>query len=49
MCSIEGCGAKTVAKGLCAKHYMRLKRTGDAVKTGRPGPKPQPHLGREFF
>ena len=38
MCSIEGCDGKTVAKGLCAKHYMRVRRTGDPSKTRPPGP-----------
>jgi len=37
MCSIEGCDAKPVAKGLCAKHYMRQRRTGDPMKTSGPG------------
>jgi hypothetical protein len=37
MCSIEGCYAKPVAKGLCAKHYMRVKRQGSPDKTGKPG------------
>jgi hypothetical protein len=39
MCSIEGCDGKAIAKGLCAKHYMRLRRTGDPGserKRGRP-------------
>lgn len=40
MCKIEGCDAKPVAKGLCAKHYMRQRRHGDAAVTGKPGPKP---------
>src|SRR3954452_23181247 len=40
MCTIEGCGNKPVAKGLCAKHYMRLRRTGDPLRTRRSGPKP---------
>ena len=37
MCSIEDCQATPVAGGLCAKHYMRLRRTGDAMKTGQSG------------
>jgi hypothetical protein len=39
MCSIDGCAAKAVAKGLCAKHYMRQRRHGDpgkVCKAGRP-------------
>jgi hypothetical protein len=38
-CKIEGCEGKAVAKGLCAKHYMRQRRSGDAEtvkKAGRP-------------
>jgi hypothetical protein len=38
MCSIEGCDGKTALKGLCAKHYMRVRRTGDPSKTWLPGP-----------
>jgi hypothetical protein len=37
MCCIEGCEAKPVAKRLCAKHYMRVKRQGSPDKTGKPG------------
>jgi hypothetical protein len=40
MCSIQGCAGKAIAKGLCSKHYMRLRRTGDATKVTKPGPKP---------
>lgn len=28
-CEIDGCKGKHVAKGLCAKHYMRVKKFGD--------------------
>jgi hypothetical protein len=38
MCSIEGCDGNTTVKGLCAKHYMRVRRTGDPSKTRPPGP-----------
>jgi hypothetical protein len=27
-CSVEGCGAKRLARGYCANHYYRLKRQG---------------------
>jgi hypothetical protein len=37
MCTIEGCDAKSVAKGLCSKHYMRLKRQGNADEVGKAG------------
>jgi hypothetical protein len=36
MCSAPSCGAKPVAHGLCQKHYMRLRRSGDASKVMRP-------------
>lgn len=37
MCKIDGCQGKVVARGMCAKHYMRERRTGDPEKTGKPG------------
>lgn len=37
MCSIDGCGAKVLARGLCSKHYDRWRRNGDPrVVTKRP-------------
>jgi hypothetical protein len=36
-CSFPDCHAKALAKGLCAKHYMRLRRRGDPAKVGRRG------------
>ena len=39
MCRIKGCYGKSVAHGLCQKHYMRLRRTGDPNRIGKPGPK----------
>jgi hypothetical protein len=44
-CSITRCGNDAVIKGLCRKHYMRLRRNGDATVTKTPGPKPRadPH------
>jgi hypothetical protein len=24
-CAVEGCGARAVSKGLCARHYMRMR------------------------
>lgn len=29
MCEVDGCDSKVIAKGLCSKHYQRMKRTGD--------------------
>ena len=45
MCTIKGCDNKPIAKGLCSKHYMRLRRTGktDERKPGRP-PEPNFHV-----
>jgi len=40
-CSIKRCGNDAVIKGLCRKHYMRLRRNGDATTTKTPGPKPR--------
>jgi hypothetical protein len=37
MCSVEGCEGAPRTNGLCSKHYMRLRRTGDATKTGKAG------------
>ena len=31
ICSVEGCGRKTKAKGLCGTHYQYLKRYGNAT------------------
>lgn len=28
VCSVDDCGSKTIAKGLCNKHYLRLKNHG---------------------
>lgn len=30
-CSIEGCGRRLLAKGLCESHYARKKRTGSTM------------------
>jgi hypothetical protein len=40
MCRIKGCYGKSVAGGLCAKHLMRVRRTGDPHKVRKRGPKP---------
>jgi len=43
MCNIKGCDSNSVAKGLCAKHYMRKLRTGDPNTAPRKsGPKSDP-------
>jgi hypothetical protein len=38
MCEISGCPNPAIAQGLCAKHYMRQRRTGDPTVTRKPGP-----------
>jgi hypothetical protein len=40
MCKVADCQGKPVAKGLCAKHYMRARRCGDPEQTRKRGPKP---------
>lgn len=37
-CSIEACDRLTAAKGLCQKHYARLKKHGDPHFTPQPRP-----------
>ena len=37
MCNINGCDAAPIAHGLCARHYMRMRRTGDPEKVRRAG------------
>lgn len=32
LCTIEGCAGKHESKGLCVKHYLRLRRHGDPLK-----------------
>ena len=39
MCVFESCDRKPVAKGLCAKHYMRLRRAGNPNTVGKSGRK----------
>jgi 5-methylcytosine-specific restriction endonuclease McrA len=41
-CTIDGCVAKRLARGLCHTHYMRWHRTGSPLTVGRSGPKPGP-------
>jgi hypothetical protein len=45
MCNIEGCTNNTVAKGLCAKHYMRMRRNGDASTVRKRGPASERPVG----
>ena len=42
MCSIKDCDGKPIAKGLCPKHYMRLRRTGSPDTERKPGRPPVP-------
>jgi len=46
VCIVEGCAAKTVAKGLCPKHYMRLRKHGSTDVVEKCGPKPNPIKAR---
>jgi hypothetical protein len=36
-CAVHGCNQPPVAKGYCAKHYARVRRTGDPDKVGKAG------------
>lgn len=36
LCSLHRCGGKLLARGLCCKHYNRLKAHGDPLKTKLP-------------
>jgi hypothetical protein len=36
-CAHPDCQAETVAKGLCGRHYMRLRRHGDTEKVKKKG------------
>jgi hypothetical protein len=41
-CTITACTSDAVAKGLCAKHYMRQRRRGDPEAAYPPGRQPKP-------
>ena len=47
-CSIQGCANEAAVRGLCRMHYMRARRTGDATRTRRRGPKPKPFVDPEL-
>ena len=36
-CTFPGCKGKAIARGLCAKHNMRLRRHGDPAKVNARG------------
>ena len=36
-CSIAGCGNAAFARGLCQKHYKRVRNHGDPEKVGNRG------------
>ncbi len=37
-CTIDGCGMKYLAKGLCSKHWTQMKRRGGIVTNNRLSP-----------
>lgn len=41
-CSITDCDNPAAARGLCAKHYMRARRTGDPTVVRKRGPTSDP-------
>ncbi|OBI53596.1 hypothetical protein [Mycobacterium sp. E787] len=42
-CSVDSCQRQVKAKGLCEKHYRRMRRTGDPNQVRKPGPAPDPY------
>jgi hypothetical protein len=40
-CHIEGCTRKTVAFGLCTRHYQLYRKYGDPYYRERPGKEPK--------
>ena len=32
LCTVEGCAGRSLAKSLCSKHYLRLRRTGNLIE-----------------
>src|SRR5271166_3573937 len=48
-CTFPDCQAPAVAKGLCAKHNMRLRRHGDPAKVLPPGRKDKDAAIRELL
>jgi hypothetical protein len=42
-CSITGCRAPARSRQLCATHYRRWLRTGDAASARKPGRPPDPY------
>jgi hypothetical protein len=45
MCDVKDCPNNSVAKGLCAKHYMRQRRSGDPNKVRKRGPASKRPMG----
>jgi hypothetical protein len=48
-CAFPDCQTPAAAKGLCAKHAMRLRRHGDPAKVNRRGRKDKDRPGREML
>lgn len=40
-CAVEGCDRKVLAKGLCGKHYQRMRATGSTESTKAEPGEPQ--------
>lgn len=48
VCSVDGCGSKSRANGLCNKHLMRMRLTGTTDPGNRAEAPIQERLGRHF-
>ena len=48
-CTFPDCQSPAAAKGLCAKHNMRLRRHGDPAKVNRRGRKDEDTAVRELM
>ncbi len=36
MCSVQDCAGRVIARGLCNRHYKKLRRYGSPLMSGRP-------------
>lgn len=38
LCSVEDCGTPATCRGFCSKHYQKMKKYGDPLRTVKPTP-----------